>query len=176
MMQKKKQLQLSGSLLLVLAIALSGCTQENEKNPYYVNQEYGFEIIPPAGWTINENTTDPVKFFCPDKNEYQINVAVKAPVTINESLDKVGEQLIEYYSQTYFKNFVLISSDQRTINNISAFEIVYSQGLEPNLIQQKQVLFERNETIISVTYTSLVVTYDSYISVVDTSINSFRYL
>jgi hypothetical protein len=174
-MYKKKQVMLDGFLILILAIALSGCTQENGKNPYYMNQEYGFEIIPPVGWTVNENTTDPVKFFCPDKNEYQINVAVKAPISINESLDQAGEQLIEFYSQTYFKNFVLISSSQRTINNISAFEIVFSQGLEPNLIQQKQVLFERNGTIISVTYTSLVVTYDTYISVVDPSINSFRF-
>jgi hypothetical protein len=140
-MQKKNQLVIYGFILVVISIALSGCTQESENNPRYINQEFGFEIIPPAGWIINENTQDPVKFFCPDQNVYQINLAIKEPITTNDTLISVSEKLIEYYSQTYFKNFSLISSNQKIINGLNAYELVYSQGQEPNMLQHKQVFF-----------------------------------
>jgi hypothetical protein len=172
-MQKKTNLVIYGFILFLAAMALSGCTQVSENNLRYINQKYGFEIIPPAGWITNENTQDPVKFFCPDQNDYQINLAIKEPITTNETLLNVSEQLIEHYSQTYFKNFLLISSNQRTINGLNTYELVYSEGQEPNMLQHKQVLFEKNKKIYSLAYTSLVDTYDTYISVVDQSINSF---
>lgn len=51
--------------------------------------------------------------------------------------------------------------------------MVYSEGQEPYMLQHKQILLEKNEKIYSLTYTSLVNTFDIYISVVDQSINSF---
>jgi len=81
--------------------------------------------------------------------------------------------LIDYYSHTSFKNFLLISSEPKTINGINAYEMVYSEGQEPYMLQHKQVLFEKNEKIYSLTYISLASTFDTYISVVDQSINSF---
>lgn len=37
-------------MLVLVAIALSGCIQEdNQNNLSYVNQEFGFEINPPVG-------------------------------------------------------------------------------------------------------------------------------
>jgi hypothetical protein len=173
-MQKKKQLKIFGLILVLVAIALSGCTQEDNKNNLsYVNQEFGFGLNPPAGWNQSENTLDLVKFFCPDQNDYPVNLGIKTPILSNETLNSVVEQLIEYYSNTSFKNFSLLSSDPKTINGINAFEMVYSEGQEPYMLQHKQVLFEENNQIFSLTYTSLVSTYDRYISVVDQSINSF---
>jgi hypothetical protein len=172
-MKKKKNVMTSGLTVILLVLILGGCTQDNIDDSRYINQNYGFTIIPPKDWIVNENTIDPVKFFCPDQNEYQINVAVKEPITSNETVGTLGEQLIERYSTSYFKNFTLIFSNQTTINGLNAFDLVYSEGQEPNMLQHKQVLFEKNKKIFSVIYTSLVVTYETYISVVDQSINSF---
>jgi hypothetical protein len=173
-MQKKKQITIFGFILVLIAITLSGCTQEDKQPTLgYINQEYGFGLNPPAGWTINENTQDIVKFFCPDQNDYQINLAIKKPVISNETLNDVVEQLIEYYSHSFFKNFTQISSKPITVNGLNAYEIVYSEGQEPYLLQHKQVLIEDNKKIYSLTYISLVDTFDTYISVVDQSINSF---
>jgi hypothetical protein len=173
-MKKIKQFILFGCMLILIATVLSGCTQENNhQNLSYINQEYGFELIPPEGWTVNENTQDPVKFFCPDQNDYQVNLAIKKPILSNETLNTAVEQLIGYYTESYFKNFSLISSKPMTINDLDAYEIVFSEGREPYLLQHKQVFFEKNKKIYSIVYTSLVTTFDTYISVVDQSINSF---
>jgi hypothetical protein len=172
-MKKKQHLVISGLIFVLLILILSGCTEVNQDDSFYINQMYEFEIIPPTGWTINENTTDPVKFFCPDQNDYPINLAVREPITSNETVSSLGELLIERYSESFFKNFTLISSSQTTINGLNAYELVYSEGQEPNMLQHKQVLFEKNKKIFSLTYTSLVDTYDTYISVVDQSINTF---
>ncbi len=170
-MQKKKHV---GLIFVLFVIIFSGCTQENEDDSRYINQNYGFEIIPPVDWIINENTIDLVKFFCPDENVYQINLAVKEPIMSNETLGSLSQQLIELYSESFFKNFTLISNNQRTINGLSAYELVYSEGQQPYMLQHKQVLFKKDNRVFSVTYISLVNTYDTYISVVDQSINSFR--
>lgn len=173
-MQKKTYLMTYGFILIILAVVFCGCTQEDQDNTRYINMMYGFDIIPPVGWIINENTVDPVKFFCPDQNVYQINLAIKAPITSNDTLTNIGEQLIQSYSEKIFKNFSLISNSQRVINGLDAYELVYSQGMQPNMLQHKQVLFKKDNRVFSVTYISLVDTYDTYISVVDQSINSFR--
>jgi len=173
-MGKKTYLLIYGFIFLFIALVFCGCTQENQDNSHYINQMYGFDIIPPAGWIINENTLDPVKFFCPDQNVYQINLAVKEPITSNDTVTNIGEQLIQSYSERLFKNFSLISKSQRIINGLDAYELVYSQGMEPNMLQHKQVLFKKDNRVFSVTYISLVDTYDTYISVVDQSINTFH--
>jgi hypothetical protein len=173
-MKKKKQLKIFGFTLALVMIALSGCTQEDNKNNLsYVNQEFGFGLNPPLGWTQTENTQDLAKFICPDQNDYPVNLGIKTPIESNGTLNNVVEQLIEYYSNVSFKNFLLLSSEPRTINGLNAYEMVYSEGQEPYMLQHKQVLFEKNNKIYSLTYISLVSTYDRYISVVDQSINSF---
>jgi hypothetical protein len=155
---------------------LCGCTQENENNSYYINQQYGFQIIPPTNWTVSENTLDTVKFFCPDQNDYQINLAIKPPITSNETVEVLGNQLIERYSESLFKNFTLFSKTQKTINGLNAYEIVFSEGQLPYMLEHKQVLFEKNDKVFSVIYTTLVYKYDTYIDVVDQSINTFTIL
>jgi len=173
-MGKKKCLRIFGFLIILLTIILGGCAQNNQNDSYYTNQVYQFKIIPPIGWITNENTVDPVKFFCPDQNDYQINLAVNKPITSNETLSTVVDQLIERYSTTFFENFTLISRNHTTINGLDAYELVFSEGREPNMLQHKQVLFGKNNIIFTVIYTSLVRTYGTYISVVDDSINSFE--
>jgi hypothetical protein len=172
-MTTKNRSMALGILTILAVLTLGGCTEDNQNNPRYINTNYGFEIMPPTGWTTNENTLDPVKFFCPDKNDYQINLAVKAPLTSNETLSTLVDQLIEKYSTTFFKNFTLISSNHTTINGLDAYELVYSEGQLPYMLQHKQVFFGKNNTIFTVIYTSLVTTYETYISVVDESISTF---
>jgi hypothetical protein len=172
-MQRNNRSQLVGFILVLIVIVVSGCTQENSQPSFgYVNEEYGFGLNPPQNWTINENSQDLVKFMCPDHHDYQINFGIKAPVVMNGTLSNVTDQLITYYNN-HFKNFVLISRELTTINGVDASEIVLSEGLEPNMLQHKQALIEKNGKIYSLTYIALVVDYNTYISVIDQSIQSF---
>ena len=175
-MKRKKESTIASILLVIMFLFLSGCT-ENEPQPplTYVNEDYGFGLNPPEGWTINLNTSDPVKFFCPDQNDYQVHIAVKKPVLSNDTLEDAVNQLIEFYTETFFENFALISSQSKQINGLNAYELVYSEGRQPNLLQHKQMLFEKvNGTYIyTLTYIALVRDYNRYVSVVDQCINSF---
>lgn len=175
-MKRKKESTVTSILLVIMFLLLSGCT-ENTPQPAlaYVNEEYGFGLNPPEGWTTNLNTTDPVKFFCPDQNDYQVHIAVKKPVLLNDTLKDAADQLIDFYTQTFFENFALISSQSKQINGLNAYELVYSEGRQPNLLQHKQMLFEKenNTYIYTLTYIALVRDYNRYIAVVDECINSF---
>lgn len=173
-MHRKNQFRASFILLVLFSIALSGCIDEgNQHNLEYVNEEYGFGINPPDGWSINDQTYDPVKFFCPDQNDYQVHIVINRPVNLNQTLEEIADELLERYEESYFKNFTLISRVPKTINNMNVYELVYMQGREPNMLQHKQILYQKDETVFTLTYNSLVRDYDTYIAVVDKSIHSF---
>ncbi len=164
-------------LLPLFAVALSGCMDEgNKPNLVYVNEEYGFGLNPPEGWIVNEQTYDPVKFFCPDQNDYQVHIVINRPVTLNLTLEDIADDLLGRYEESYFKNFSLISRTPKTINNMNAYELVYTEGKEPNMLQHKQILYQKDEIVFTLTYNSLVRTYDTYIAVVDQCIDSFMIL
>lgn len=139
----------------------------------YVNEEYEFEINTPDGWIVNEQTYDPVKFFCPDQNDYQVHIVINRPVNLNQTLEEIADELLERYEKSYFKNFTLISWVPTTVNNMNIYELVYTQGREPNMLQHKQILYQKDETVFTLTYNSLVRSYDTYIAVVNKSIHSF---
>lgn len=176
-MHGKNTFKTSFILLMLFTVAISGCMDEGNKPTLgYVNEEYGFGLNPPEGWIVNEQTYDPVKFFCPDQNDYQVHIVINRPVNLNQTLEEIANELLERYEESYFKNFSLISRTPRTINNMSAYELVYTEGKEPNMLQHKQILYQKDEIVFTLTYNSLVRTYDTYISVVDESIDSFMIL
>lgn len=173
-MQTKYLISASFMLLVLCSITLSGCLEgDNQSNLRYINKEYGFGLNPPEGWIINEQTYDPVKFFCPDQNEYQVHIVINRPAQLNQTLEEIADELLIRYEQSYFTNFTLISRTPKTINTLNAYELVYTQGIQPYVLQHKQILYQKDEKIITLTYISLARTYQTYISVVDQSINSF---
>lgn len=98
---------------------------------------------------------------------------INRPVNLNQTLEEIADELLERYEKSYFKNFTLISWVPTTVNNMNIYELVYTQGREPNMLQHKQILYQKDETVFTLTYNSLVRSYDIYIAVVNKSIHSF---
>jgi hypothetical protein len=172
----KKQLIIVGIMLVLLAVGLSGCTQEDKlKDLSYKNTQYGFGLNSPAGWTTDENDQyGVVRFYGPTENNFAVNLGVTEPSTMNESetLSSGIEQVLAYLP-TILTNFSLISNNAITVNGMNAQEITYTFAQGIYSLQGKQVYIEKSKIVYCLTYTALLDTYNTYLSVIDQSINSF---
>lgn len=160
--------------LVFLAVGLSGCTQEDALSGLgYINRNYSFGLNPPAGWTVDEN--DPfgaiVRFYGPIDEE-GVNIGITGPSLLDgETLSSVVAQTITTY-ESLFTNFSLISSDSRTVNSMNAYELVYTFTQGTFQLKQKQVAIEKDNKALVLTYSALLSSYDTYLSVFEQSLSS----
>ena len=95
----------------------------------YSNEEYGFGLNPPAGWTANESgfMGTIVIFYAPNDNDNikeNINIVsteLTSGTTLSSYVDSVQDQV-----SNYLTNSTLISSNAITVNGMNAYEYVYT--------------------------------------------------
>jgi hypothetical protein len=180
-MGMKNKIIVLGLTLVLVAIGLSGCTQEDPlKGLGYINKQYGFGFNPPEGWAVNESGMmgSLAVFIGPIVDPFSVNIVITtSDLASGETLASTIQAVIENYT-IYYPNFLLGSESGRTINGLNAYEIVYTytynytQGIYQ--IEQKQVAIEKNGKVIILTYSALETSYDAYLAVFEQSASSFK--
>ncbi len=177
----KKQFLIIGMTLAMIAIGLSGCTEEDKleedslNDLNYSNEEFGFGLNPPEGWTISEDYVYGVSvlFYGPmEDGPPNLEISVPTMLGSGETLQSTAEESIEMYDGIYV-NFSLISSNAITINSMNAYEFVYT--LEDVFSSKEKMIFvETNSgTFFKIHFVATQTAYDTYVSIVDQSISSF---
>jgi len=166
-----------GIIVMLIVIGLSGCTQDTRLDHLgYANYQYGFGLNPPEGWTIDESgqNDDVVGFNGPTMEGDFAVLYISKPYDLiyGVTLFDVAEETIEYCN-TNLSNFTLISKNNRTINGMNSYEIVYTMNISFLPIKAKQVMVEMEGKYFYITFTALSYAYDSYLPVIEQSINSF---
>jgi hypothetical protein len=157
---------LTTALLLTLALATINITHA------YTNTKYTFTINPPPGWTTTEPANVTVAFVGPLNEDFPVNMNILV-VTTNKTITQfvtASEQAL----QTSLTNYTTISEAPRTINNITAYEIVYTFTYQNTTIKQKQVYLIKNTEAFIITYSASATTYPKYLSAFETSIQTFQ--
>lgn len=169
-------------ILVTLILFLSGCTEDKSsvdplENLEYKNTEYGFGINPPEGWNISENDNyGAVRFTGPVVDNFAVNFGITQPFSLgSETLESISKEMISNYKQedTGFEKFVEISNNSITVNSMDGHDIVYSYMLQGNKIYGKQVLVEKDNKVVVLTYAAVQSSYDKYVDDFDQSVNTF---
>jgi hypothetical protein len=170
----KKQIVISGILLLLLVVDLSGCTHTNTdvlRGLHYTNAKYGFGLNPPEGWTVQESpyfNGTMILFRGPKVlgNFTTDMIIIIDPSFSGTTLRNCANKTIEPFSNN--TNFSIVSNTAITLNGMNAYELVYSI----NLLEEKWVFVEKNSFVLALSYSTLTSTYPTYVSDFDTSVNS----
>jgi hypothetical protein len=160
-------------ICLVSIFCIAGCIQETGSRSY-VNSEYGFSFNPPPGWVEIETDVPPIAvWFSPEKPS-NVSLIVDAPFSLSEGralstfADQVEEELAEQGM-----NYSLVFRDWRSISDAQAYEIVYLVEQEGTLEYVKQVAVLKTRTVFLITFSAPYTVSESYLPVVDQSIESF---
>jgi len=151
--------------------------QDDElSNLGWTNTEYGIGLNPPSGWTVVENDAFGaiVRFNGPEVDGFTANVGINGPSALEEgdTLSSQIDAVLELYPGL-FTDFSLIARNERTINGLSGYEIVYTFSQGTSDIKQKQVLTEKNGIVFTFTYSAEMESYGTYLSNFEQSISSF---
>jgi len=170
----KRQLLIMSIFLILLVVGLCGCISEDPLEGLdYINDDYGFGLNPPDGWVMNESTKENfiVKFNTSDEVALIIIISEYGN---GDTLESHAEWEIEIFEDDS-DDFTLISKKSRTINNIDAYEIVYTDKLNAidYTVETKEVLVELNNVVLTLVYYASIDLYDTYLSDFENSINTF---
>ena len=160
---------------MLLVVGLSGCTdtQEDASNDLgYINDTYGYGFNPPEGWTESSSGTDILKtFYAPNEsNTVRMSIAPQPggpAITLSSYVDSMAETI-----ETDI-NYSLLSRNERTVNDLTFYEIVFSYTEDGDDIQEKYIYTEKGMKRFWIIYKAMANSYVDYASVVDESINSF---
>jgi hypothetical protein len=137
----------------------------------YTNNKYGFSIEPPAGWSVVEPSWAAVAFIGPTEYGFTVNVNIQVETTsasLSEYVSLAKSQLRN------LEDFYEISEGPRTINNVNAYEIVYTWTYSGRTIQQKQVYLVKGGKAFVITYTASLDTYSKYLPTFESSLQTFK--
>jgi hypothetical protein len=159
-------------LLVTTLFALLVCVSINSAYAY-TNSRYGFSIDQPSGWTIDEPSYAAVFFYGPTVEGSRVN--------INIQVESTSLSLAEYVSAsktniaTVLQGFNLISEGARNrINNVDAYELVYTSTQYGSALEQKQVYLVKSGNAFVITYTALSTTYQDYLPAFEISVQTFN--
>ena len=174
----RKELLIIEITLMLSVVSLSGCFDASKEDELsglgYSNTVYGFGLNPPTGWTIDESGSmgTIVIFYGPSEDNFTVNMVITAgQLETGETLSDSIEVIIDYYNN-YFTNFSLLSNNARTVNNMTAHEIIYAYLQGVYNLKQKQVIVEKNRNTIILTYSATISSYEKYLSVFEQSVSS----
>ena len=140
------------------------------------NSEYGLGLDPPDGWTVEDpdSAGKLVRFHGPTINQFAINISLAFPTSLGSSgtLNGTFKQMITLY-ENVFNNFLLISEQERIVNDMNAYEIVYNYTSAGINIKQKQVGVEKDESMYLFTFSATDSTYDEYVTEFENSLITF---
>jgi len=142
----------------------------------YINNEYGFGLNPPAGWTKDRSGAFGliVIFYSPTEDDFADNINV-----ISDSLDGYSS-LTSYMdlaiSQSYdmYTDYSVLDSGLTTVNGMNAYELVYTNNQGIYDLKGKQYVVEKNSKLIILTYSAEIDIYDIYSSEFEQCINSLK--
>jgi len=158
--------------LFVLIVCLSADSVQA-----YTSSKYNFSVDPPSGWTVDDTITfAAVVFYGPTEEGFRVNVNVQveslpASMTAEQYADTAKETL-----STFFYNFTLVSEGSRVINNVDAYELVFTFTQATVNVKEKQVYLVRNKKAYIVTYAALPTTYQKYLTTFESSVETFKIL
>lgn len=168
-----------GITLVLLVIGLSGCTQQEEdplKGLGYVNNQHGFGMNPPEGWTTDTSGAMGliVVFYAPINDDIRENINVLVDTlpsgfNLSSYADSAKSQ-----ASNYLTNCTLISSNTRTVNGMNAYEYVYTYTQGIYALEGKQVIVEKNSKLIILTYTANTDDYNTYSQGLEQCLNSLK--
>jgi len=178
---KKLYFILFGVTALMLTASLTGCLEGDKKNidPLsglnYKNNDYGFGLNPPEGWTVDtSNQNIIVAFIGPTVDNFAINiVATAGQFQTGETPYMAADKIIENLS-IYFSNFSLVSRGNTTTNSMNSHGAVYTFDQGDIALKQKQVIIEKNGKALILTLSSTLGSFDTYNLAFVESLNSVK--
>ena len=163
-------------LAVVLGFVSGSVASIVQAQQTYHNEEYGFSIEPPSGWTVNESglMETAVIFYGPIGENFAVDFAIKvldaAGMTLNEvvNADKQNASLS-------LTNFTLLSEQSRIIDNIDAYEIVYTFTLEEFDVKSKAVYLLKDDRVYAIDFAAIPPgNYDEYLPTFEASVETFK--
>ncbi|QLJ52495.1 MAG: hypothetical protein Sv326_0320 [Candidatus Fermentimicrarchaeum limneticum] len=177
--------------LLLFTLLIYGCTRgqpqgtqsEQCKKRGMINcwgsDDYGFSLIYPDGWQIEESGGAKVAFTSPQEAGFSSKCSIlreEQPVpvyeTFSEYLDKIGASVRELYKNN---SITIVSFENRTLNGMPGreFVVTYNKGGQDYKVQQ--IGFIGNEHLYTITCSSRPATYDEYKPIFESIITSFKF-
>jgi len=155
--------------------------KQKEKISYlgYYNKEHRFGLNPPEGWIIEEKPSLKfpqvvVQFSAHNKTIFSgspnFGVA-QFELSSQESLRDFASRDIAK-QQPAFQSFSVISKNERKINCMNAYEIVFTCIINMQVGMQKIVYIEKNNKVLALAYASSVDNYELFLSDFEKSLNS----
>ena len=140
----------------------------------YKNIEYGYGFNPVEGWNKSMDVKNGLllSYECPDDSRINIVVGFMPPNCPDLHKPDIIDSVVT--RKMNLTNFSLISSNEKIINGLQAYEIVYTYNDYEfgSKYQEKYVLIKGNSGGIIMWYEYPIEYFDNYLSIVDDSINS----
>jgi len=163
-------------VLIVALFVLIVCVSADSVQAY-TSSKHNFSVDPPSGWAVDDTITFAVVvFYGPIEEGFQVNVNIQieslpTSMTVKQYADAAKEIL-----QTALSNFTLVSEGSRVINNVDAYELVFTFRQAAINVKEKQVYLVRNKKAYIVTYAALPTTYQKYLTAFESSVETFKIL
>jgi len=182
-------------IIILFIVSLVGCVEESEKDPLgglgYIDAEFGFGYNPPSGWYSEDIGTikrfSPFDFNYSSWNDIIFIIAPGFVVDLENTLNKTftTQGLIDYYIDLDKDDRINITSiEEISFKNLNCIEIFMSanatktetsglDSIQVNYIMLiKTLTIIKDEKFFQVQYNAPEDLYDTYIDVVNESINS----
>ena len=145
----------------------------------YINTKYGYGLNKPEDWIIDDyyNGEFELRFRIQDISRSNLSLSVRPPYRdiFSQEVKNLSSEvarLLDYYENNASENITLLSHSEKTINGMDAYEFVVSSQQYGNW-KTKTVYVEKGDCLFKLEYKTLPEYYDTYISVVNESIDSF---
>jgi hypothetical protein len=152
----------------------------------YYNGQYGFSIIPPSGWILNETSTSngvsvrALRIVGPDISNANENPIIEirlAQTNLNfsEYVSELSQtNLQNFFSNAGYQNFRIISQDFKNVGGYNCTEIAYSFTAEGINFNQHQCIFVENGFLYTILFSAFASNYDSYLPPFEQSFQTFK--
>jgi uncharacterized lipoprotein YehR (DUF1307 family) len=168
---------------LVLVVTLSGIgvacgPSEPSQFLTYTDEANGFSIDYPQGWYIErpaERPTIKVSIWSKRLGVDRACIMVTKESVSVQSLESYSELRMQHLSDTA-KDYVSISTEELTINDISAVKHTYAETVGTTPYETVQVYLVDDGSGWLFGFACPQKSFDSYKSTFDTALNSFRLL
>ena len=136
---------------------------------------YGFSLNPPAGWHSVENESSDVAVRFTPFNYSNVSLRITPPFSLSEgrALSTFADEIEENLSESGM-NYTIVYREWRAMQEVQAYEIVYSYKQDGSAQQIKQAAILKTRMVYLITFTAPSNLYIQYITVVDQCIDSFR--
>ncbi len=163
-----------------LSVASMGLSARSFGATEYVNSAYGFSIIPPSGWSTKEAATvdkyTPIVVFIGEYEErFAPTINIMTEPLYGLSFDDYAQAAKESVANDLaHNNYLLIEWKKKEINNMVAYEHIYTFTFGGNIQKADQYFFATNTNGFAITYTAVPHTYDKYLKDFKQSALSFK--